>query len=218
MKEFNDTKERIKFLRNMTGLTAAGFCEKFGVSPSSYAKWEAGILPISASKAKALIAIAKLNGISCNLSWLLYGKGLDPMQQQEQEQAMQSEEKNNINNEVGSLNLLISKEQESFRKIYKDALIMVICDNSMAPQFQVGEYVGGTKINLDSIKQYLDYPCIVSTEDGKTRLRRIGYNDKKFFLFGTNNRFAGAPLFEHSPNFTEVAPIFWHRMILETKE
>ena len=86
------------------------------------------------------------------------------------------------------------------------------------PKYKVGDYVGGCPIDLTSVKQYLDYPCIIETADKKKRLRRIGYNDKKFFLFGTNTRYKGGPLFELSPVLLKVSPVFWHRMHGVTNE
>lgn len=204
MNESRDTKERIRFLRSLTGLTAKEFCERYGVSHSSYTKWEAGFLPISASKAKTLIAIAEQSGIYCTLSWLLHGTGQVP---QEQKHIT-----NQTPEEISEPHIAIAKEQEFFKRTYKNSEILVICDKSMEPQYKIGEYVGGTCVDLKKIKKYLDYPCIVTTDDGKVRLRRIGYNSKNFFLFGTNTRYAGGPLFEHSPKIIKLAPIFWHRM------
>lgn len=210
MSESKDTKGRIRFLRSLTGLTAKEFCERYGVSHSSYTKWEAGFLPISASKAKTLVAIAEQNGIYCTLSWLLHGIGQSP-----HEQKNPSGEYVNIeySGKSEDIHMTISKEHEFFKKTYKDAEILVICDKSMEPQFKVGEYVGGTCVDLKKIKKYLDYPCIITTEDGKVRLRRVGYNNKSFFLFGTNTRYTGGPIFELSPKIIKLAPVFWHRML-----
>lgn len=210
MNDYKNTKERIRFLRSLTGLTAKEFCERYDVSHSSYTKWEAGFSPISSSKAKRLIAIAEQNGIYTTLAWLLHGVGQSP---QEQKVFAKDSLNHEFLNKPEELHLTISREQEFFKKTYKNAEILVVCDKSMEPQFKVGEYVGGTCIDLKKIKKYLDYPCIVTTEDGRIRLRRLGYNNKSFFLFGTNTRYTGGPLFELSPKITKLAPIFWHRML-----
>lgn len=214
MSKHPELNERIKFLRTLTGLTAKEFCERYNVSLSSFSKWESGIMPISVSKAKMLVAIAEQGGISCTLSWLLYGKGQEA---HEFKNTLDQNETNNKDKDIDTetaKHLIIAQEQEIFKNIHKSGEVLIICDKSMEPQFKIGEYVAGTPIDLKQIKKYLDHPCIVTTEDGKVRLRRIGYNSKSFFLYGTNTRYIGAPLFELSPKFTRVTPIFWHRMLL----
>lgn len=208
---------RVRFLRSLTGLLAKDFCERYGLSLSSYRKWEAGFIPLSLTSANRLVAIAAENGILCHLSWILHGKG-EEAKTITDSSPIQSMDSTNPSNSFESSLIVVSREIESLRKIHKTIEVLSITDDSMTPQYKVGDYVGGCPIDLTSVKQYLDYPCIIETADKKKRLRRIGYNDKKFFLFGTNTRYKGGPLFELSPVFLKVSPVFWHRMNGVTNE
>lgn len=218
MNKYASQGERIRFLRSLTGLSAKDFCARFDISISSFGKWEAGINPLSLSKANRLIAIATENKINCPISWLLHGKGEEARVMNEKDETIilssptpaspsTYEEKINV----------ISKEIDSLKKIHQLIEVLIIADDSMLPQFNVHDYVGGTPINIDNLKKYLDFPCIVETTDGRKKLRRIGYNQGKFFLFGTNTNFKGAPLFELAPDFAKVSPVFWHRILWDKR-
>jgi transcriptional regulator with XRE-family HTH domain len=216
-KKYLDQGARVRFLRSLTGLLAKDFCERYGLDNRSYGKWEAGFSPLSLTSANRLVAIAAANGILCHLSWILHGKGEEAKTITENFH-IQNEDSENPSNNIKSNLMVVSREIESLRKIHKTIEVLSIADDSMSPQYRVGDYVGGCPIDLTSVKQYLDYPCIIETEDKKKRLRRIGYNDKKFFLFGTNTRYKGGPLFELSPVFLKISPVFWHRMHGVTNE
>lgn len=210
--------ERIRFLRSLTGLNAKEFCARFDISPSTLDKWERNINRLSLSKANRLIAIATENKISCLISWLLYGKGEEArvLSGKDEEKILSipvSKAPTTYEEKIA----LVSKEVDFLKKQHHQIEILIIADDSMIPQFNVHDYVGGTPINLEFLKKYLDFPCIVETADGRKRLRRIGYNQGNFFLFGTNTNFKGAPLFELTPDFVKVSPVFWHRMLWSKK-
>ncbi len=210
--------QRVRFLRSLTGLLAKDFCERYGLSLSSLSKWEAGFNPLSLTSANRLVAIAAENGIICHLSWILHGKGEEAKVLTEENKAVinklntQKQSASTSSHTFENELILVSREIELLRTIHQTVEVMSITDDSMTPQFKIGDYVGGCPIDLASVKKYLDFPCIVETEDKKKRLRRIGYNNKQFFLFGTNTGYKGGPLFELSPNFSKISPIFWHRM------
>lgn len=218
MKKNLSQAERVRFLRSLTGLHAKDFCERYGLSLSSFSKWEAGFNPLSITSANRLVAIAAENGIICHLSWILHGKG-------EEAKVLTEESKISINKSTShklevstsfhtfeNELMAVSREIELLRTVHHAVEVMSITDDSMTPQFKIGDYVGGLPIDITLVKKYLDFPCIIETEDKKKRLRRIGYNNKQFFLFGTNTGYKGGSLFELSPHFLKISPVFWHRM------
>lgn len=204
MTDFSLISERIKFLRSLTGLGAKDFCAHFNVSISSLSKWEANVNPLSLKNANRLIEIATQNGIKCSLEWLLYGKGVEA-------KLLTDEEKKSLAGNDDCL-IALTREIESFKRIYSNSEILVVNDNSMLPQFNIGDYVGGISIDLSLVHDNLGIPCIIETDDMKKRLRCIGCKDEEFFLFGTNITFKDAPMFEIRPSLTKITPVFWHHM------
>jgi HTH-type transcriptional regulator, cell division transcriptional repressor len=200
----NKQSERLKFLRSLTGLSIKEFSLLSKISQSTLSKCEAGIYNLSPSLAKKLIKTCFDNNIKCTIDWLMYGAG---------ETAKTLDLPKESNNNFHNLEVLsLTKEIELLHETYKNLEILAITDDSMLPQFNIGDYVCGKSIDLNYILKYLDFACIVETKDGKKRLRRIGYNSGKYFLFGTNTNFKGSSLFELEPEITKVSPIFWHRI------
>ena len=209
MEKITSQGERIRYLRSLVGLNAKEFCRRFSISPSTYGKWENNLTVLSVTKANLLTAIAIENKIFCTVKWLIYGEGQPPKPISENEPMVTQP-----TSEFEQVLAVVSLEVEFLKKTHPKIETLMITDDSMSPQFNVRDYVAGTPINnVNDAKEYLDLPCIIETQDGKKRLRRIGYNQGNLFLFGTNTNYKGAPLFELHPFIIKISPVFWHRMI-----
>ena len=108
----------------------------------------------------------------------------------------------------------ILRDLSYFRNTYPRGITLMVSDDAMAPTYVTGDFVGGNTLDLTDLKKCLDFACIIHTADGKKRLRRVGYKNGTWFLYGTNTRHKGAAFLEIDPEITKVAPIFWHRMKL----
>jgi hypothetical protein len=209
MEKGSTQAEQVKLLRRLTSLTAEVFCNKSGISLSSFKKWEAGVNPLSINSAHKLVTAAAQSGIVCNAFWLLNGKGAEAKLSNEisEEDKLKTED---FSNHSG---LLMTKEIESITNIYPKAEVLIVTDDSMLPQFCVGDYVCGLPVTIEEKEKFLDFPCVVETKDKRKRLRRIGYSKGSFFLWGTNTSYKEGPIFEPNPLIEKISPIFWHRIV-----
>jgi transcriptional regulator with XRE-family HTH domain len=203
----NTIANRIRYLRNLTGLTRDEVAEYSHITKSALEKWENGTANISARNVTRLINMAADQSIACTAEWLLHGEGHPPKTVVPSSLSEhQASVGNTIETALRDLNL--------FKMTYPQGLTLMITDDAMADYYVSGDFVGGLSVDLDKLKQYLNYACIVQTADGKTRLRRIGCEDGSWFLYGTNTRHNGWPYLEKDVKIAKVAPVFWHRLKL----
>ncbi len=202
----NTIANRIRYLRNLTGLKREEVEVRHYISVSSLEKWENGRANISAKNISRLINMALDYAIECTPEWLISGEGHPP-------KTITTSSLNEYQNSVGNTVEMILRDLNYFKITYPQGLTLMVSDDSMADYYTNGDFVGGLPIDLNKLKEYLHHACIVRTADGKIRLRRIGY-DGAWFLYGTNTRHKGSPYLEKDVKITEVAPVFWHRLKL----
>ncbi len=199
---------RIRYLRMLTGLDRHQMQARHDVKVSSLDKWESGLANISQRNITRLINVALDHSIECTPEWLITGGGHPP----------KTVPPSAIDHhQVGAGNTAenILKDLSYFRNTYPGGITLMISDDAMAPIYANGDFVGGNVVDLKDLKECLDFACIIHTADGKKRLRRVGYNNGAWFLYGTNTRHVGSPFMEIDMEITKIAPIFWHRMQLQ---
>lgn len=207
--DYSSLADRIRYIRSLLGVTLNEFEKKFGIKKTTTSKWEQGISPVSHRFAAQLVDILASQNILCTIEWIIYGNGSLPK---------------HIANENNTSKLLapvgtgfegITRDLDYYVKNYKNFITLTITDESMLPLFAPGCYVGGCEIDLKDIGHYLDKPCIIITEDGKQRLRRIGFQKGIYFIYGINFSASGYAFIEYDVRFKKVAPIIWMRYNLK---
>ena len=173
------------------------------IKEASLQKWEYGQSNITPKNITRLVSVALEHSIECTPEWLISGSGHPPKTIQLNNLSPTSETSEEDN---------FLKDIAYFKSSYPDGLTLFISDNSMAPTYQNGDFVAGNTVDLNNLKNYLDFVCIVETEDGKKRLRKIGYEGGVWFLYGSNFRQKGIPFLEINVKIKKVAPVFWHRI------
>ena len=203
----NTIANRIRYLRNLTGLKREDVAERYPITRSALEKWENGTANISARNVARLINMAADQSIVCTAEWLLRGDGNPPKTVTPSSLSEhQASVGNTIETALRDLNL--------FKMTYPQGLTLMVSDDAMADYYANGDFVGGLPVDLDKLKQYLNHACIVQTADEKTRLRRIGYEDGSWFLYCTNTRHKEWPFLEKNVKIVKAAPVFWHRLKL----
>ena len=192
----------------LTGLDRHQMQARHDVKVTSLEKWENGLINISQRNITRLVSVALDHSIECTPEWLLTGKGPSP-------KTIPPSMINLQEASAGSTTEDILRDLSNFRNSYPKGMTLMICDDAMAPTYVNGDFVGGNTVDLKDLKECLDLACIIETADGKKRLRKIGYNNGSWFLYGTNARHLGSPFMEIDPQITQAAPIFWHRMQLQ---
>ncbi len=198
--------DRIRFLRSLTGLKREEVELRHHITKSSLEKWENGRANISAKNIARLINMALDYSIECTPEWLIHGDGNSP-------KTITLSSLGEQQDRVGNTIEMLLRDLNYFKTTYPQGLTLMVSDDSMADHYTNGDFVGGLPVDMNSLKEYLDYACIVQTADGKMRLRRIGY-DGSWFLYGTNTRHKGSPYLEKNVTITNAAPVFWHRIKL----
>jgi transcriptional regulator with XRE-family HTH domain len=199
---------RIHYLRKLTGLDRPSVERRHQIKEVSLEKWETGQANISPRSIARLLNMALDHSIDCTTEWLVKGEGHPP----------KTIPASTIDHtQVGSGNTTedILRDLSYFKNTYPRGLTLMITDDSMMPTYVNGDFVGGNMIDIKDLKDCLDFACIVHTADGKTQVRRVGYSNGAWFLYGTNIRHKGNPFLEMDVEITRVAPIFWHRMKLQ---
>lgn len=212
-KEHQTFAERIKALRGYLSMTRKEFCSKHGIPEPTLRAWELSLYSISPSHLQKLIKAFERENILCTTEWLLQGEGTPPLFAAE----TINRELEKVTDDMSGNSTLVSPvlvESAVFQRYNPESLVIQISDNSMLPQFEKGDYVGGIKKNLSLIKA-TDFGkiYIVVLEDGSQIVRIVYQGDtEKTFTLGCLNLLNQ----QKNPIMSEVKPkelyqVVWHR-------
>lgn len=149
---------RLYRLRKATGLTRDELQARHGIRAPTLRGWESGLRTLKRHKVELFIPIFKHYGINCTTDWILYGKGVDPLEARTQ-----------TTDEA-----YILQEIARFESFYQNACVMEVTDNCMAPWLQNGDYVGGIFKEAKEYKDsFLDQVCMVKTREFGTQIRLV---------------------------------------------
>jgi transcriptional regulator with XRE-family HTH domain len=164
----NASAIRLKLLRLSCDLTRERFQEACGIKASTLRAWEEGVNPINQKAAAKLeAAFTRLNKF-CPEAWLLNGAGPAPSF----EGLIQSSTIAQIA-ATKTGNTTISREMEFFCTVNPNPIIYEIIDDSMLPQYNLGDYVAGNKVFSEDIAKLDNCNCIVITTDDQILCGRL---------------------------------------------
>ncbi|HHF7369000.1 XRE family transcriptional regulator [Legionella waltersii] len=205
---------RIKRARMLAGLSRKDLEEKHGISIHTLQSWELGRNPINKTKAASLIEILHQYDVTCSIDWLLEGIGKGPSVIENEFQNYPS-----LADTVGDLiasEQAIQKEIDFFKTNNPNAVVIRISDDSMEPEYKVGDIVGGIKfINQDKKNQCVGNNCIVETTEG-IFFRRFIKSEDKYLLVCNNNRTSVSDPVISPDLILSIAPVIWHRWKFDT--
>lgn len=200
---------RIKRARMLAGLSRKDLEEKHGISIHTLQSWELGRNPINKTKAATLIEILHQYDVTCSIDWLLEGIGKGPSVIENEFQNYPS-----LADTVGDLiasEQAIQNEIDFFKTNNPNAVVIRISDDSMEPEYKVGDIVGGIKfINQDQKNQCVGHNCIVETTEG-IFFRRLVKSEDKYLLVCNNNRTSVSDPVISPDLILSIAPVIWHR-------
>ncbi|HAU1408746.1 TPA: XRE family transcriptional regulator [Legionella pneumophila] len=205
---------RIKRARMLAGLSRKDLEEKHGISIHTLQSWELGRNPINKTKAATLIEILHKYDVTCSIDWLLEGIGKGPSVIENEFQNYPS-----LADTVGDLiasEQTIQKEIDFFKTNNPNAVVIRVSDDSMEPEYKVGDIVGGIKfINQDKKNQCVGHNCIVETTEG-IFFRRLIKSEDKYLLVCNNNRTSVSDPVISPDLILSIAPVIWHRWKFDT--
>lgn len=196
--------ERLKHLRLLAKLSREELSNLSGCGASTIQYWEAGKSKgLPAHEAEKLTYILNKVGVKCTLSWLMQGLDEMPIMGSTLISGATAEKiDSSIENEV---NFFISQ--------HPDAAILNIQDDSMAPFYQIDDWVGGIKCYEVGLLNLINQHCLVEIEKGELvcRVLKLANRKKHYHLLSTNVFSDASPLIYPDTKIISAARVIWHR-------
>ena len=205
--------ERLRRVRGLANLSRHQLCEQEGINYNTLRGWELGRFGgLTENGAKRVCLRLAEEGVVCTPGWLLYEIGsppeVNPISLEYQPSIILDDAEPDQKKE----SKWVTEEIQLFRSHYARALDFVVTDESMFPQFEIGDIVAGIKTTqFDSL---IGKVAIVVLKEGETLLRQVHQDPQhpnRFMLLATNVS-AGLP---HSVltniKIHAAARVLWHR-------
>ena len=111
----------------------------------------------------------------------------------------------------------ILKDINSFKSNNNDPIVAILTDGSMLPEYSYGDYVGGSRIYGDNIKELAGLNCIIQLEE-RTIIRKINLVDDMYICTSVNQdkNIKDPILSDIKP--VSAAEIIWHRWRKKIKD
>src|SRR3990167_7044106 len=216
-KNLTHSGDRLRRARILAGIsTRREFEKKYQISANTLQGWEQGKNPLSKKGAKRIIEALKIEGLICSLEWLMQGSGVPPRPfEMTNSEITSGADMEHFFSQVSlQEEQAIYQELQTFKTHNPNAIIITISDDTMEPQFRMGDYVGGVRFTKpEEIQLYLAQACIVELAD-HTILPRYIHADTEsgtYTLSCTNFQSKNPQLNIFNARILSAAPILWHR-------
>lgn len=168
MQELRSSGQRIRFARNMLGLTRKEIKDQFKISVNTLQTWEANKILLTEKGARKLNEVFIKLGLLCSEKWLLTGQGQIPILLQNLPP---------INDDFSILT-----EIEIFKTLNPNSIVLIVTDNGMEPIFSIGDFVGGVKKENVELEPLIGENCIIETTGDDIFFRKLLRGSKKTFF------------------------------------
>lgn len=194
--------DRLREVRDLTGLMRTAFCRKHGLNIHSMNAWETNLSKFSEKSAQKICEALAREGVETSVSWIMEGIGEKPihtpLSRQLDPQPAQEEEE-------------IWREMTRFKHYYPDAIMLTLTDDSCLPLYRPGDFLGGVaRTNVESLVGQL---CLINLENDCKVIRIVesisGENTITARCLNENSQI----IHQKSDTFKiqSVAPITWFR-------
>ncbi|PHQ78809.1 MAG: hypothetical protein COB66_08135 [Coxiella sp. (in: Bacteria)] len=205
--------DRVKILRQMTGLSHVEFDTQFDIPIGSSENWESahygGLTDMAAQK---IVESAPKLGLSCSYTWLMDGLGVGPLYSTSSDSALK--QRHNRSNPAEQVQL-IYQELLIIRKFYNNDVIHSVVENDgMLPFLKVGDYVAGPRYYASQVGQLVGENCLVELEDKRILIRQIKEMQAQRYTLVCLNPYTSLPLPAlYDTKVISAAPILWVRRL-----
>lgn len=202
---------RLRIARSLTLYsTRAAFCAKHNFTIQTIQMWELGENAPSMRQLQRFLDALNQEGVACSREWLLYGVGDPPVRG-----------KPTADNSPTRLSAgdQVDREAELFVSLSArrgiEAMVIVVSDASMEPEFEPTDRVGGYAVPQGDINAMLGHTCLVKAKSKGTwqigKLRRAGDH----YVMTVNSPDCPPTV---SRRLAGVARIVWHRKLAERQD
>lgn len=205
---------RFRYARELCPLSRTDFCNKHGLNCYTVQSWELGRSFSRTTNVTKFIEALAAEGIVCTEAWLMEGVGPEAF--------LGSPTKGGVfvppitprqlkNKSKNLSESLVQKEVALFcehsLKMGMDEVVIQILDDAMAPDYEIGEFIGAWRIPNNQI-DYLHYAiCLIETTPNHFLVRRLLREGNAYILMALNKE---KPLI-CLDQVTSVAEIIWRR-------
>lgn len=201
--------KRLRVCRDYTGLNIKEFCQKYDFNAITFGRWERGNkVSLNVKNVDKVCHALLKEGVICTPAWLLDGTGAPP-----QERAGQPLFPT-IDPDMASTAfsaLLVFSEMEVFQANNPQAITSIVDDATMAPFYDLGDYVGGIKLEPSEYALAHNKRCLVKFLGAKKTLLRHVHLSGSNIILTTANPNAEPTLLDSLSGIEVMAPIVLHR-------
>ncbi|WP_156792692.1 hypothetical protein [Rickettsiella massiliensis] len=175
--EIEDRRQRLKFLRTLTGLSMKEFAQHCHLGLTTVNYWEQGYSSITERGAKLISNAMQQEGIACTPIWLLYvihPKLLSRISSPNYILFLFRKQYSLFKKKCFFYGCEKTKsELEFFQSHYPDHWVYFLQDESMSPLYHSGDIVAGKKITGKNMELAHRADCIVEMPNNQLLIRRI---------------------------------------------
>ncbi|MBX9804157.1 MAG: S24 family peptidase [Alphaproteobacteria bacterium] len=206
--------ERFRLARELSPLSRKAFCTKYGLNWYTVQSWELRRnFSRGVNLTKFCQALAE-EGIVCTEDWLIEGIGPTPYLESSREAATYVPPITSRQLKKQSPDLLKTLIQEEIalfcdhsQQIGRKGVAIQITDEAMAPDYEVGEFIGALNIPLDQIHLFHQVICLVEASPNHFLVRRLLKEGEAYILLATNKDYPLIRLEE----IASLSEVVWRR-------
>lgn len=210
----NGRAQRLRMLRQLTGLSRDKIHERYGIARGTIQNWESARFGGLTDKgARAMLSAMRAEGVYCDIQWLLHGIGQEPRLLEASGLTDQAANHSTIKVDA-SESYTIAEELLCFRQHNPNCTDLMVADDTMLPNFSPGDYVAGNKRFLNDINKTVGFVCIVQTERHGLLLRYLKHGSEPghYHLIAANPFSQGVDMTHlYNIKIMSSAPVIWHR-------
>lgn len=207
-------EDRFRYARKLCHLNRTDFCNKHGLNCYTVQSWELGRSFSRTTNVTKFIEALAAEGIVCTEAWLMDGVGPEPFLGSPIKGGVFAPPITPRQLKKKSRNLpegLVQKEVALFcdhsLKMGMDEVVVQISDDAMAPDYEMGEFIGAWRIPTDQIDYLHHAICLIETTPNHFLVRRLLREGDAYILMALNKE---VPLIRLD-QVTSVAEIIWRR-------
>lgn len=199
--------KKVKYLRQLSGLSRIEFSQKYDISESTLRSWELNISPISDRLMEKFLEGLLQEGISISASWIKEASG----------EALTFLTSHEVGSSLSIGEKSVEDEINLFLKSGSNRFVKVISDSKNTPFFKEGDLVGGELTPPSSEILFLNNFCLVQTQnmkDWNVYLVRTSKSKGLYTLICAQSREnpIDYPIL-YNIKIDKVAPIIWFRKL-----
>lgn len=161
---------RVKAIRRAINLSRKTLGQRYDIPPGTIQNWEDGRFGgLTEKGAKKLLYAFEQEGVPGTLEWLMFGTGENPL---ERKQPLI----NSVNGKIEYFDCegdIIARELAYFHQLNRNAVDIIMPDDSMKPHFYAGDHLAGKRYFGKDIQQLIGHICIIQTLSGQIMVREL---------------------------------------------